>query len=354
MAKLKYKICIIAIGDEKDVRNMKGYGIKMFAMQKIPNAKASVRWTRFKAEAKRIYKDITAKNYFACDVYSLPVASDLKKQSNLFGAQSILIYDSREIYSALGPLAGRGLKQMLLTQAEKVYVKNADKIVTTGKHDTNYLMGHFKTKAPFIEIYNYPPYRNHLESNILRDKLQLPDSHLLVLYQGMLLDGRGIIPTINAIAGMDKVHFAIVGRGEFYPDLSKYVMQKKLQKRVHFTGAVPYTRLHEITSSADIGICLFEPITLSYEYALPNKLFEYTMARIPSLVTNFPQMAEVIEEHKTGLLIEKECKPEEIRAQLELLRDRGDREEYVENCQKAAPKIAYESQKMEIKQLFNI
>lgn len=351
-AKLGKKVCLIAIGNDNDARNLKGHGIQFFACEKSKHAKAFVRWTKFKADAKKFYPEINAKYYYACDVYSLPIANDLKKQSNFLGGKSKIIYDSREIYSQLGTYEGKGIKQAILSQAEKMYVKGVNKMVTSGPFDSEYLKDHFRHNLPYTEILNLPPYQNAKKSDLLRKKLNLKESTLIVIYQGMLLKGRGLKPAMDAMKLLDDVKLVIVGGGEYYSELKKYQIENKLEDKVIFTGTVPYMRLHEVTCSADVGLALFEPISKSYELALPNKLFEYMLANIPVLATDLLQMANIVNKEKVGLLIDKKCDPEEIADKLSHLQLHQNRLKFIENAKKAAPNYGYESQKDKIKKLF--
>ena len=76
--------------------------------------------------------------------------------------------------------------------------------------------------------------------------------------------------------------------------------------RIHFLGAVNHNELLTYTASADIGLALIENISISYYYALPNKLFEYIMAGVPILSSNLPQMKKVIDDYQVGKYVDPE------------------------------------------------
>ena len=84
----------------------------------------------------------------------------------------------------------------------------------------------------------------------------------------------------------------------------KYLQEKYTAYNIIFTGAVNYNKLLEYTASADIGLSLFEDVSLSYRLALPNKLFEYAMANIPVIATDLPAIRKIHEEFNFGELIE--------------------------------------------------
>ncbi len=94
------------------------------------------------------------------------------------------------------------------------------------------------------------------------------------------------------------VHFVILGEGEYRKKFEAEANNSNCSDRIHFLGAVNHTELLTYTASADIGLALIENISISYYYALPNKLFEYIMAGIPILASNLPQMKKVIDDYK--------------------------------------------------------
>jgi len=143
-AKKGKNVALIAFGAEEEKRNYKAFNITFFPVTKSKHSKVSVRWSKFKLDTNKFKGEINAKYYYACDLYSLPVASDMKKSMRFVGAYSKMFYDSREVYSQLGPLSGHSLKQALISKIEKMYISNADKIVTSGNMDSEYLATYFK------------------------------------------------------------------------------------------------------------------------------------------------------------------------------------------------------------------
>ena len=61
--------------------------------------------------------------------------------------------------------------------------------------------------------------------------------------------------------------------------------------------------LLDYTASADIGISIIENTCLSYFFCMPNKLFEYTMAGLPVIVSNMKEMAEEVQNADFGIVL---------------------------------------------------
>ena len=53
---------------------------------------------------------------------------------------------------------------------------------------------------------------------------------------------------------------------------------------------------------ADLGIISCEPITLSYKYMMPNKLFELSFANVPIISNDLSEIGEFLAEHENGLV----------------------------------------------------
>jgi glycosyltransferase involved in cell wall biosynthesis len=343
-AKFGYSVAVIGLNN---IELTAASNVDFFGFQ-ISNTKRTwQRWLEFHKKASSIIKTINTKNVFAEDIYSLPIASKLVKQNN---AQ--LIYDSREIYSAIGPLSSKSFKQKFISFTEKKYIKNVSKIIVTAERDAKYLYQHLTNKIEYITIKNLPPYKEKLNTDIIRKKFGIPSHKKIVIYQGMLLKGRGIKKTIEAVSILKNTVFVILGDGPLRNTLEQIIENKNLKEKIFLAGAIEYDKLHEWTCSADLGITLIEPISKSYELALPNKLFEYIMARIPSLCTNLLAMKEITDKYNTGKYINYNLPPSQI---AQIIKDLlVSQTQYITNCDKAAHILSFEKQNEELLNCTNL
>ena len=151
------------------------------------------------------------------------------------------------------------------------------------------------TNINITKIYNFPSRKLKPSGRLsLRKKLNISYESKIFLYQGVLHEGRGIKTLIQLLDNFQNAHAIIIGDGPYRNELQKYAINRNTEKRTHFYGAVPYLELLELTADADIGFSLIKPISKSYEQALPNKLFEYALAGIPVIASNFPEMDKII------------------------------------------------------------
>ncbi len=117
-----------------------------------------------------------------------------------------------------------------------------------------------------------------------------------------------------------------------------------LVNQVFFLGKLTQDELPKITSSADIGVSLIENLSTSYYYALPNKLFEYIMAEIPVIVSNLPQMKEVVEKYDVGFAIDVDNKTELITTIKKLTENSSLYKSKKQNCHIASQQLNWEKE----------
>lgn len=302
------------------------------------------RWLKFLKQGRKIASNINARYVLASDIYSLPIAKKIQRR-----CKAKLIYDSREIYSALASLEFTRSKQILLTAFERYFVRTVDNIIVTGELDLEILKEHFPNK-PISIIKNFPGNSKITNPVDYRSMFNLPSDSIIIIYQGRLLNFRGIEPVIRAITHNPRFYFVIVGEGEGKEFFLIETFLAGVSERVFFIGEVPYSELLNWTSGADIGIALIEPISLSYKLALPNKLFEYFKAGLPVVATDLPAIRTVFEKYPFGRLVEPSTRPEEIASVL--LEIYNNSSEYCEIVRQAAQEFSWENQIQTIREIF--
>ncbi len=348
LVKNGFNVCILGLGSNEDSIKFKTENIDFLFIENQKFDRAYQKLLYFKKSCKEYYKKIISKSYWASDFFSLPFVSHFSRLYN-----SKFYYDAREIYSAIGSLHNRKATQMLQTLLEKHWVKHVDKIIVTGELDKEYLMKHFENKIPYFVIKNFPAYKEHIESDLLRKKFNISPDKKILIYQGMLSSGRGILPTIKALPFLEEFVLCLLGDGQLKEEAMSLAKELGVENRVFFTGNIDYDELHKLTCSADIGLSIIEPISFSYKLALPNKLFEYCMAQIPSISSDLPAMKEVIEQFGIGLTINHLAKPEEIAQSIRTASIKENYQNYKNACKTASKQLSFDSQENILISIFN-
>ena len=297
----------------------------------------------FKLKLLRELFNTNADIYFAEDIYTLPFV----KVRSLFG-KSKIYYNSRELYAFLGGHRNRRVLQKIMTSIERFFIKHLDLVLTTGEMDSKFLEDFYGIKNTLV-IRNIPKLQQLSNKINLHEKLKLDSSQKILLYQGVLIDGRGVELLINQLDKNENAVFVLLGAGEKQDQWEELARNKGLVDRVFFLGSIPQDELINYTAAADIGICLIENISVSYYHALPNKLFEYIMAGLPVISSDLPQMKQIVEQYEVGKVIDIE-NDEVVESIKELLSNAKRLNEFKYNCRKAAEELNWDVEFEKVKE----
>lgn len=331
-------VCIISLGNDAARTTLLAHGITLIPLAGETQGRFVMRWLDFARQVFPLLFRVKARSYWAADGYSLPFGL-------LFSAfhRAKFIYDSREIYSALGTLQGRAFTQRVIAAMECFCVRFVDKIFTSGQLDSEYLAKRFGIAVPKV-VMNLPPYKPHQRFNLIRERFQLSATTRILVYQGMIFHGRGIMKVVEALPFLTDTVFVLFGDGDYADHVRKIAETLGVSHRVLFAGKVSYDELSIWTASADAGMTLIEPISFSYTLALPNKLFEYCMAGIPSLVSDLPAMRHVLEEHAIGRLVAPDTTPQELARIINECLTPEAKTDFRIACEQASKRFCWEAQ----------
>lgn len=235
-----------------------------------------------------------AEVYFAEDLYTLPFVTTIAKIK-----RAKVYYNSREIYAHLGGLRNRPMLQKVVKSIEKFFITKVDLVLTTGPLDSEYIEKLYNISDTLV-VRNIPLYQKTVSKIDLRKKYNIDQGRLILIYQGVILPGRGLKQIINAVARLPKTVLVILGDGEQKNNFIELTNKLKISDRIIFAGTIDQKELINYTSGGNIGLSLIENISISYYHALPNKLFEYIMAGLPVLCSDLPQMKKIIDDYKVG------------------------------------------------------
>jgi glycosyltransferase involved in cell wall biosynthesis len=213
-----------------------------------------------------------------------------------------LIFDSHELFVESPEIISRKNVQKFWKWIERFCLKGIDAGITVSEPIAEYYTK--KCKKDFVVIRNLPYLYHKTVAEV-----SLPEyfyNENIVLYQGHLNIGRGLEMAIDAFKHIDNACLAIIGVGDIEKELKERVRRLKLENKVFFTGRVSPEIIHEYTVKATLGLSIEQKLGKNYEYALPNKLFDYIHAGVPVIVTDLPEMKKVVEKYKVGEVFKTE------------------------------------------------
>ncbi len=128
---------------------------------------------------------------------------------------------------------------------------------------------------------------------------------LLVVYVGGISAIRGareMVAAMNLLPVSLRAWLVLVG--VFVPpELEAQLQEMPGWERVKFMGWKSQDEVKELLAESKVGLVLFHPAPNHVE-AQPNKLFEYMVAGIPVIASNFPLWREIVEGAGCGLLVD--------------------------------------------------
>lgn len=218
----------------------------------------------------------------------------------LFMRKTKIIYDTHELETETNRL--RGVTKLIIKILERWSIKLFDYTFVVSPSIEAWYRSTYKLNK-ISTIRNCPNTVPTIFSSKLRDKLNISEKSLIFLYQGGLSFGRGIENIIQAFQKINDLNFSVVFMG--YGEHENFVKEQAAKcENIYFHPAVPPEELLAYTASADVGLSIIENSCLSYYYCLPNKIYEYLMAEIPSIVSDLPEMAEFVKKNGIGVVVQ--------------------------------------------------
>ncbi|MDY0094660.1 MAG: glycosyltransferase [Candidatus Vecturithrix sp.] len=226
-------------------------------------------------------------------IFDLPIGVILK-----FSVKCILIYDTHELETERNGLKGPLKRLAKIIESLSISYVNYLFVVSDSIaewYQTTYKIHHVAVVKNVP--YAHQPHHTKQTPSIFRHIFNIPENHLLFIYQGALMEGRGIHLLLSVFSKVQQQHIIFMGYGVLEDTIRQYEQQ---YSTIHFHAAVPPESVLEYTREADVGISIIENVCLSYYFCLPNKIFEYLFSGIPCIVSNFPDMAAMIEHYRCG------------------------------------------------------
>ena len=232
-----------------------------------------------------------------------------------------LVFDSHELFSEIPELTNRKIVKKIWLGLESFIIPKLKNCYTVCQSIADHYQKNYDTK--FSVVRNLPIQKSYLNFDT---KKFINTDKKIIIYQGAINLGRGLELMINTMQYLDGYLFLIVGSGDIIEALKTKTTEKKLNDKVLFYGKVAPSKLHEITPNAVLGISFEEDLGLNYRYALPNKIFDYIQAEIPILISDLPEMKQIVTKYLVGEIIYKRA-PEAIAKQIEqmLTKDYSDK-----------------------------
>ena len=235
--------------------------------------------------------------------------------SKLFNKKMKIVYDAHEYETERYNQSK--MERSVAKVLEKFFLKYTDSVITVSDSIANDYVTLYGIKKPYL-VFNTPNLVSVQKKNIFREKFNINQEDTIFLYQGGVSKGRGILEFADLIKNKQNVVYVIMGYGLLESEIKEYASK---YDNIYFHEAVSPDVLLNYTSSADIGVCIEENLCKSWDYALPNKMFEYHMVGLPIIVSGLYEMKKFVRENDTGYILDDIYDQQEFDAKFDTILD---------------------------------
>ncbi|MGB3685706.1 MAG: glycosyltransferase [Ornithinimicrobium sp.] len=223
-----------------------------------------------------------------------------------------IIYDSHELWLHRNVRGDRPVAPWVEAIIERSAIGRAAGVITVSPSIATWLEQRYRLPHPPTVVRNAPraqctpdgeALQTSVNQGLLRDLAGLRRDEQVIAYAGRITSSRGIEETLQALTLLPPmVHFVLLGYGEpdYLARLHTFIGEHRIGPRVHFVGAVGSNDVSAALADADVSVVFVRPICTSYEFSLPNKLFESIHAGVPVVAAELPDTAALVREHNVG------------------------------------------------------
>ena len=230
---------------------------------------------------------------------ALPVAARLRHTQK----RGLAVYDARDLATQSARFARLpGHWRALLARRERHWARSMDEVVTVSTPYAEVLASDWH-RQPRV-IWNGPSDYQPADPprRLWHERLGLAAETPVVLYLGLVLDGRGIGQLCEAIGLVPGAVLVIAGYGTDYERFRTLAVALPHAQRIHFPGPVAPADILDSIAAADVSAMPVEGDTLNHQLNTPTKLFDAMGAGVPVVASDLPGMAPIVRDTGCGEL----------------------------------------------------
>jgi glycosyltransferase involved in cell wall biosynthesis len=243
-----------------------------------------------------------------------------------------VVYDSHELFSETPMVRSRPTRRLFWSAWERGGFALIRRAMTISPA----VLDRLRARHPSVRFHLLPnmPIRSPRPVT-LAEKPMFPQeggAPVRLVYQGGLRAAAGLLELLEALRTRPRFTLEVYGGGPEEAALRATASAPELEGRVRFHGSVPFEALEDKMREAHLGLNLVQPVCESFALTWANKIFDYTHALCPVLLSDNPAHHLLLEEFQVGVIVDA-FSPEAVGEGLDRLA--ANHAFHVEECRRA-------------------
>lgn len=278
----------------KQKENFKKYYASIYAPYMMPFAQFFDFEKLVRSKIEELKPDII----HAHDLLTTYAAVKYSKKHNI-----PMIYDAHE-YEIHRNRKYRTFKILADQWFEWKAVKQAKRVITVSDGIAEDMAKMYNIPVPTV-VLNSPTIKaiDYEVDKDIRTDLGLSNDDVILVYVGINTIGRGLEVFVKSLMHLpENYHVAILGPRKEVNDtnLIKFAQLKGVVSRVHLLEPVLPIEIPNYIKSADVSVIPGINVCKSYDYSLPNKLFDALFSTLIICSGNVKSISQFIQKNKLG------------------------------------------------------
>lgn len=194
----------------------------------------------------------------------------------------------------------------LVAWLERVMLRHfVDAVLTQNECRADVLVKERGSRVTPLLVHNYKPIRAEKRPpGRLRAKHNIPARTKIVLYEGVIVDGRWLEYVAQAVLHLPKnVVMVLMGQEKMkWRQVHAAEIKEALATgRLILAKPVPHDELLDYVADADVGVIIYDDSVRNNVFCEPGKLSDYISVGVPVVAPNFPTIGPVVQGRGLGL-----------------------------------------------------
>lgn len=249
-----------------------------------------------------------------------------------------IIYDSHEVFVENAGIVNHSVIRQIWKAYEKYLVKRIDRMVCVSHAAADYFVKLYDIEKPMV-ITNCSLKSENCSCKNKNEGFE-------ILNHGQFYEGRGYDVMVEAIPYLkeyQQIKLALRGFGRMEEALRSRAKELG-DENVRIYPRVLVQELIPMATRSHVGVAITEDICLNFKLSISNKLFEYTAAGLPVIMSDIPEHRYLNDKYKFGIILKENTPKAFADAVIKLYTDQAFYEECASNARRLSEEINWETE----------